>query len=57
MNFYSGKNFVEHNSMTASGFYNLHNRLFIMKTTKNPHIERNQHPLAKFMWSNESPML
>ena len=57
MNFYSGKNFVEHNSMTAFGFYNLHNRLFIMKTTKNPHIERNQHPLAKFMWSNESTML
>ena len=43
--------------MTAFGFYNLHNRLFIMKTTKNPHNEQNQHPLAKFMWSNESTML
>ena len=25
-----------------------------MKTTKNPHLERNQHPLSKLVWSNES---
>ena len=51
------KNFVEHTSTTASGFYNLYNRLFIMKTTKNPHLERNQHPLSKFVWSNESTVI
>ena len=43
--------------MTASEFYNLHNRLFIMKRTKNPHPERNQHPLSKFVWPSESTML
>ena len=28
-----------------------------MKTTKNPHLERNQHPLSKFVWSNESTVI
>ena len=28
-----------------------------MKTTKNSHLERNQNPLSKFVWSNESTML
>ena len=49
-------NFVEHTPTTASEFHNFYNRLFIMKT-KNPHLERNQHPLSKFVWSNESTVI
>ena len=24
-----------------------------MKTTENPHLEQDKHPLSKFMWSGE----